>query len=62
MILMIDGHNSYICANHCTVFNALHAIFASMRIRMCLEYYVRCVHMTNRHNIFGSVAVIWWEL
>jgi hypothetical protein len=31
-------------ANPCRVFSTLHAVFERMRIRMCSECYVRCVH------------------
>ena len=61
VILMMDGHNSFIYANPSGVFSILHAVFASMRIRMCSEYYVCCVHMYT-HTVYCSVAVTWWEL
>jgi hypothetical protein len=43
VILMMDGHNSFIHANPCSVFSTLHAICAIMWIRMCSECYVRYV-------------------
>ena len=65
---MMDGHNSFIYANPCSVFSTFHAIFAGMRIRMCSEYYVRCVrkcvctydkyleHLLKcGHNLVGSL-------
>jgi len=43
---MLDGHNSFICANPCSVFSTTLAIFASMRFRMCSEFYV---HYENKY-------------
>jgi hypothetical protein len=40
---MTDGRNSFIYANPCIVFNTLHAVFESMRNRMCSECFVCCV-------------------
>jgi hypothetical protein len=42
--LKMYGHNSYVYTIPCSVFSTLHAILSSMRIRTCLECYVRYVH------------------
>jgi hypothetical protein len=42
--MMMDGHNSFIYSNPCSVFITLHAICASKRFRMCSNCYGLCVH------------------
>jgi len=55
---MVDGHNSFMYANPCSVFSTLHAVFGSMRIRMCSECYMCCVHKyTYTHTVFTGVCV-----
>ena len=53
-----DGHNSFMYANPCSVFSTLHAAFERMRIRMCSECYLCCVHnyvCRHTHTLFTAV-------